>query len=280
MSLARRDFLRIAAGSPFVFGLADLLGQEAPRRRAGPAWWEEALRRMKEGDRPALVFVAPATDEGSAPMARALMDLLESGDSRAQEIFCSAVTICLGPEAARACLPESSTPGKVLILDSAGLVLSSTDLKLETLKDPASFFEAFDKPLHGEGRARLAKRAEAVRGKLKADEKSALESLEAEELKEREKATVVLLMNAEALMPLLVFERGNSATVERAARLRSLIDTYFAKCQEKTPGPRLPFGTRIAPGHGCGVEREDVSVQCGMAQLEGKGQRLLLLLKE
>jgi hypothetical protein len=88
------------------------------------------------------------------------------------------------------------------------------------------------------------------------------------------------LKEAEALMPLLIFERGNSTTPERSARLHRLIDTYFDKCEEKSPGPRLPFGARIAPGMGCGVEREDVSVQCGMARLEGKGQRLLLLLKE
>jgi hypothetical protein len=40
------------------------------------------------------------------------------------------------------------------------------DLNLDALKSPAGFFEAFDKPLHGEGRASLSKRAEAVRGKL------------------------------------------------------------------------------------------------------------------
>lgn len=235
---------------------------------------------MKDGERPGLVFLAPATDEWPVPMAKALLDLLESGDSRAHEIFCSAIVTCLGPEVASACLPESATPGKVLVLESTGRVQSTVDLKLENLKEPAVFFETFDKLLHGADRARLSTRAEAVRGKLTDEEKKAFETLEADDLPVREKASAVLLKNAEALMPLLVFERGTSATPDRAARLRSLIDTYFNRCEEKTPGPRLPFGTRIAPGMDCGVDRDDVAVQCGMARLEGKGQRLLILLKE
>jgi len=280
MSLYRRDFLQVFAGAPLVFGLRDLLTLESSRR-AGPTWWEDALNRMKTSASPALVFVAPTPDERRESLAKSLMNLLESGDSRAHEIFCSAVVICLGPEMAKVCLPDSSDPGKVLVLEPSGKVLSTTDLSIEALKNPTVFAETFAALLHGEGNALLSKRADAVQSKMTEEEKRAVATIDAEGIDAREKASTTLAKNADALMPLLVLERRKSTTPERAARMKALIEEYFQKCPEKIPGPRLPFGTRIDPGWGCGAEfNEGASIQCGMARLEGKGERFLRFLKE
>ena len=82
-------------------------------------------------------------------------------------------------------------------------------------------------------------------------------------------------------MPLLIFERRTSKDSERRGRARQIIDARFEAADEKSPGPRLPFGTRFEAGYGgCGADMEEgVSIQCGMGRLEGKGERFLRFLE-
>jgi len=280
MQINRRAFLRVASTSPLVFGLGELFAQESPRQEA-PSWWKGALSRMKELGRPGLVFIAPAEAGAREALAKAILDLLESEDSRAREIFCSAVVACFRPDVARACFADDAAPGRVLVLDPAGRVVGKYDLRLDELRDPLAFEGHFSKRLYGEGDARLSGPAELLRAKLTDEEKSAFAELTAEDLAARERASGALTKRSETLMPLLVLERRSSKDPERAARIRRIIDARFGAADEKTPGPRLPFGTWIEPGYGgCSAQEDGVAVQCGMGRLEGKGQRFLRFLEK
>lgn len=270
----RRTFLQL----PIVFGLGDLF---LPAAQDPPAWWKDALDRMKKLDRPGLVLVMPETEEARDAYARAVLDLLESEDSRAREIFCAAVFIFLRREPAIACLGADASEGRVLALDSDGRVTGKVDRMLDDLKEAGAFHDRASKLLYGDADARLAPAAERVRAKLTPGEMAALGELTAEEPARRDAATAVLARNSDALMPLLVQERRRSKDPERAARLRRVIDGRFEAADEKTPGPRLPFGARIDPGWSCAPgEEEGVAIQCGQAKLEGKGQRFLRFLEK
>jgi hypothetical protein len=273
MRLDRRSFLELASTGPLVFGLGDLLAIN--RFQAIPTWWESALKRMKDADQPGLVFIAPSEVEAQVTLGQALLALLDGGDIRAREIFCTVVGVALSPEAAKICLPASSEPGQVLVLEFSGKVVATSDFALDTMRDPGLFAETVDK-LVG---ARLVKKAEAVRGKVTEEEKRAFETLDAEEVEIRGRAAEILARNAGRLMPLLVIER-RSATLERAGRLRQVIDGYIERWDENTPGPRLPFGTRsFAILHtGCLPQDEGEAVQCGMGRMEVRGREFLRFL--
>lgn len=280
MSFDRRAFLKFASASPFVLGLGDLWAR-APQSPEPPAWWLGALDHMKYVGRPGLVFVVPEEEDKRDAFADSMRDLLESGDSRAHEIFCSAVVICLRPDVARACLRGDAEPGRTLVLDVKGRIIEKCDRSQGALRNPEIFEERFSKLIHGDGNARLAAATERLRARLTDGEKAALADLDAELLETRERATRTLTKNAETLLPLLILERRTEKDPERAARLRQIVDERFKAADEKLPGPRLPFGSYFRPGGGCGAEREEgVSIQCGMAQLTGKGQRFLRFLTE
>jgi len=277
MKVDRRTFLGFAATGPLIFGLNELFGQVQVQEP--PPWWKGALKRMKETGRPGLVFVAPASADRITELGWAIRDLLESGDSRAQEIFCSAVVICLRPDVARVCLPGDAAPNVILVLDSSGKVVERAESCGVGLENPKSFEERFSLLLHGEGDARLAESADKVRASLTDAEKRALADLAAETVEARDRAARELAKNSEALMPLIVYERRHSKDQQRAAVLQRLVDSRFEAADETAPGPRLPFGARYEAGHGCGAELEEgVPTQCGMARLEGKGQRFLKFL--
>lgn len=280
MKIDRRAFLQFASTSPLVFGLSELFART--QSQDPPSWWKNALDRMKLLDRPGLVFVAPVGENDRDNFGWALRDLLESGDSRAREIFCASVVVCLHPNVAARCLPEGAVPGRILVLDPVGRVVDKSELRMKELRNPEAFEQAFSKLLHGEGDAHLALSARVVRAKLTDAERRALADLSADDLARRESATAELAKRAEMLMPLLVFERRSSKDPERQARLRQIIDARFDASDEITPGPKLPFGSRFEPGlGGCGAEQEDgVSIQCGMGRLEGKGQRFLRFLEK
>jgi hypothetical protein len=274
LSFDRRAFLKFASASPFVPGLTDLWAQS----QDAPAWWQGALDHMKYRGRPGLVFVVPEEEDKRDAFADSMRDLLESGDSRAQEIFCSAVVICLHPEVARVCLRDEAEPGRTLVLDVKGCVIEKCDRSQGALRNPEVFEERFSKLIHGDGNARLAAEAVRLRARLSNGEKAALAELNAESLEVRERATRTLMKNAETLLPLLIFERRVEKDPERAARLRQIVDQRFKAADEKLPSPRLPFGSYFQPGGGCGAEEEGVTIQCGMAQLTGKGTRFLRFL--
>ena len=276
MRLARRDFLRFATGTPFVFGLTDLLAQS----QEPPAWWKEALARMKDRARPGLVFIAEESAEERKKLGWAIRDLLESEDGRAREIFCGSVVVCLRPGIARACLGDAAAPGRGIVLDPSGRVLEKFDLRLEDLKDPAVFEERFSKRLYGEGEARLAAAADRIRSTLRPEDKKAFEDLNAESAADRDRASATLLGGFNALSSLILHERRKAADGDLAARLRRIIDAHFEAADEKTPGPRLPFGAKFEAGCSCAAEEEGVPSQCGMGRLEGKGQRFLEFLEK
>ena len=278
MRIDRRAFLGFVSASPFAFGLDELLAGTTPQEI--PRWWNSALNRMKELDRPGLVFVGPTEDQALETLGFALRDLLESGDPRAREIFCASVVVCLHPSLAAPCLPEAAEPGRVVILDPKGQVVEKAVIPLGALANPGAFEEFISPLLYGEGDARLAAAAERVRSKLTAEEKAALSDLSSDvNIPTRERAARLLARRTDFLMPLLVFERRKGGDSERSIRTRSLIEAQFAASEEKSPGPRLPFGAKYKPGHGCASDEEDgSSIQCGMSRLEGKGQRFLKFL--
>jgi hypothetical protein len=260
--------------------LGELFPQASPCQEV-PAWWKAALKRMKELGRPGLVFIAPENEADLEKLGRSIRDLLESGDSRAQEIFCYAVVVCLRINIARVCLPDDAAPGRVLVLDESGRVIEKAEPPGSALEKPEAFEERFSSLIHGEGERRLSASADRLRPKLTDTEKAAFTDLSADAVAARDSATATLAGNSEMLMSLIVRERRATKEAERAARLRQIVDARFKAADEKTPGPRLPFGTWFDPGTGCGIELEDgVSIQCGMARLEGKGQRFLRFLKE
>ncbi len=280
MKIDRRAFLQFASTSPLVFGLGDLFART--QAQDPPSWWKDALDRMKLLGRPGLIFVAPVGENDCEDFGWALRDLLESGDSRAREIFCASVVACLHSNVAASCLPEDAVPGRILVLNPDGRVVDKSELHMKELRDPEAFEQTFSKLLHGEGDARLVSSARGVRAKLTDAERKALADLSADDVGRREGATAELAKRAEMLMPLFVFERRGSKDPERQARLRQIIDARFDAADESAPGPRLPFGSRFEPGRGgCGAELEEgVSIQCGMGRLEGKGQRFLRFLEK
>jgi hypothetical protein len=270
MTLDRRAFLQFASASPLVFGLDSLFA--ATQSPEPPDWWKTALNRMKDLGRPGLVFIAPEAEAGSVALGTAIRDLLESEDSRAREMFCGAVVVCLSHSIAEACLPKDGDSHRVLLLDPSGRVIERADLVLVELKDPGAFEERFSKLLYGG--SRLSESADRLRATLTDEEKAAFAKLTAE-------SASTLAKNAEALMPLLIFERRTSKDPERAARLRKIIDSRFESADEKTPGPRLPFGAYYeTPRGGCAAEDDNGAIQCGMAKLEGKGRRFLRFLTQ
>jgi hypothetical protein len=280
MRIDRRDFLGFAATGPLIFGLCDLFAQD--QDQDAPPWWKSALQRMKETGRPGLVFIAPESSDRRTELGWAIRDLLESGDSRAQEVFCASVVVCLRSEMAAACLPGDAAPNRMVVLDPAGKVVENAEITGDELKNPEAFEERMSKFLHGEGEARLALAAEQIRTRLTMGEKLALAGLSSELVEERDRNARELAKSAEALMPLLIFERRCSKNPERAGLLRQIIDARFGAADELSPGPRLPFGAKFTPFFGgCGAESGDgVSIQCGMARMEGKGQRFLEFLKK
>jgi len=276
MKLPRREFLRLASASPFVFGLNELLGQT----QEPPAWWKEALARMKDRAQPGLVFISEEFAEERKKLGWAIRDLLENDDARAREIFCASVVVCLRPEIARACLGAAAAPGRVLVLDPSGHLLEKFDLRLEDLKDPSIFEERFSKRLYGEGEVRLAAAANRIRSTLLPEEKKAFEDLSAESVADRDRASAILLGAFNTLAWLVLYERRKAADGEKDARIRRIIDAHFEAADEKTPGPRLPFGARFEAAVTCAPEEEGVPSQCGMGRLEGKGQRFLEFLEK
>ena len=276
MKLARRDFLRFASASPLVFGLNDLWAQS----QESPAWWKEALARMKERAMPGLVFISETSKEEREKLGWAIRDLLESGDARARDIFCGSIVVCLRPEIARACLGDAAAPGRGLVLDPSGRVLEKFDLRLEDLKDPAVFEEQFLKRLYGEGEIRLAAAADRIRSTLRPEDKKAFDELSAESAVDRDRATATLLKAFNSLSSLILVERRKATDGERAARFRRIIDDYFEAADETSPGPRLPFGAKFRVPLTCAPEEEGVPSQCGMGRLDGKGQRFLEFLEK
>jgi hypothetical protein len=276
MTLGRRAFLTLASTSPLVFGLADLHARA--QKGEAPEWWKRALDRMKELQRPWLVFIMPVTEELRDQVAQHLLDLLEDESPEIAEVFCSTVVACLRPAVADACLKNDAVPGRVLALDPSGRVVGKCELEFDDLREPEDFEARYMRLVHGEKRNRFEGIAEGIRAKLTDEERKAFDLLDAEELAVRERATEVLARRAEVLMPLLVFERRRALQPEKEARLRRIIHERFKAADEKKPGPRLPFGTRIVAGGGCGADEGRGAIQCGMAQQEGKGQRFLRFL--
>ena len=115
---------------------------------------------------------------------------------------------------------------------------------------------------------------------MRPEDKKAFEELTAENAADRDRATATLLAAFNSLSSLILFERRRSADGERAARLRRIIDSKFEAADEKTPGPRLPFGTKFEAAWTCAPEEEGVPSQCGMGRLEGKGERFLEFLEK
>lgn len=272
----RRAFLAQAAAAPLVFGLADLAAQEAKE----PPWLAEALGRMKRTGRWGVVIVAPPGDRERRRLGRALYALteLDDEDHEAHRIFCEAVVIAMTPEAAAGRFPRGANR---VLLGPDGAVLASGTVEPALFEDPAKFAESFEPFVHGEKRARLVERAEAIEKGLPEDARKALGSLGAESAEERLQAVLVLSRRVESITPCLVRLEllGRGAEERRQARL--LLLRYFATFPAESFGSRLPYGSympKLASSCGHWVLEGEPQMGCGMGRVPKKSGRFVLFL--
>jgi len=254
----RRTFL---LGAPMVFGLRELLlGQDAPRK---PAWFDEALARMKETGRDGVVIVG----EGRA-LGEALLALTESKDGDVRELFVEAVVVCMTPALAKKHFDTEKTR---LLLDAAGKVESKDDATVETYDDAKKFVESYRALLHGRDGARLRAAAKRV-ADAKLDE--AIDRLDSDGATD-ERAMAAVRAKAAGAVPRLVLARMEAVHKEGRERLRSIIDGLRARA--------LPYGSVLPKfGSSCGewVEAEEQVVKCGMAETPERSRKFLKFLTE
>src|SRR5918996_6442132 len=99
MSMDRRAFLSIVAGSPLIFGLREIFAQEPDTR---PEWFRKALEHMKERKLHGVVIVVPEADPQQLEFGRCLWKLLEDDYPEAHELFLAGAFIFMTPAMAAA----------------------------------------------------------------------------------------------------------------------------------------------------------------------------------
>jgi len=279
----RRAFLSIVAGSPFVFGLRDLLAQDPT-----PDHLAAALERMKETRRYGAVLVIPPGRKGQVRLGEAILARLNRPEVEDNEIFCEVVFLCL-TEAQAVGIEGGPLKGDRSILDGAFRILLDPDGKrvagdridLCVLETRVSFRKSFDEFVHGEDGERLSANAKEIEKTLPPEVIRARDSMiqprpnpmPEEDRAERGRGYAYLKERIDVLAPWLAnhTKRGRGE-----GPFRVLLWQYFLDQSELAPEPCLPYGIRVerfARKPGCGETEA-----CGRARIRLTDYRFLQFL--
>ena len=156
----RRTFLSIVAGSPLVFGLRQLLGQETDAR---PEWYKQALSRMKERKLHGVVVIAPAAEPEQLELGKQLWDLLDGDFPEAHELFVTGVFMVVTPALAGATGVRTAGENENrFLLDPEGKRVAADSVELKSFESADAFVASFSPLLHGESDKRLKARADEL----------------------------------------------------------------------------------------------------------------------
>src|SRR5262245_32020321 len=153
MSLDRRTFLKSVAAAPCIFGLRQLLAQEPDAR---PAWFKQALARMKERKLHGVVIVAPAAEPEQLELGRRLWDLLDGDFPEVHELFLTGVFVVMTPALAEASgVRKAGEKEDRFILEPEGKRVAADTRDAKAFDTPAGFVASFAPALYGESGERL-----------------------------------------------------------------------------------------------------------------------------
>jgi hypothetical protein len=304
----RREVLRAAAtGLPFVFGFAALgagrlferaanAGDDvpapapgaapakspAPAPSATPAWWTQALARMKDESRPGLVLRVPVKKGVAMRLGWRMVEWLDRATGVQGAPFLEAVVVFLSADDLARLVKDAKPDEDAVLVDEAGARVDGRVTSLPKL------FESDDEPsgvlggllrgplgTTGEAKdARLVERAAKARPRLPDDVAAALDRMETEG-----DATLVAA-NAWRTTSLVLLALRD-AEGERAKRLTHVLDLAFEGASRWKPSARLPFGLEVVQGEGgCGGGEFDddgnpIAVDCGMGRVTPDGREFL-----
>jgi len=261
----RRAFLSIVAGSPFVFGLGELLAQDTP-----PDFLAAALKRMKETRRFGVLLVIPTGKESQKRLGEGLLARLPTGSKAGGEgfeLFCAHVFACVG-EAEAAPFGGGKPAGEGILrilLGPDGKWIASDRVGLDIIESAAKFRQSFATFIHGTDGARLRDHARAIEKDMSEDLKKAAGRLGGEPTEARA-AINLLKAGADSIAPWLV----QKALESEGVPFRAVLWEYYLEQSVKLPEPSLPYGIRVER-----VAVEDPCPPCGMAAYRPTAYRFL-----
>jgi len=286
--IERRTFLSFVGftAMPALFGLPRLsFCQDADK---GPAWFQSALKKMKELGMPGIILVRPTHPMEQQELGFGLWDIVDSQNPDAHEIFLTSAFICLTPELAeRVGVRKADEKSNRFLLDAEGKRVVADIVTVETFARPDAFAASFAPFLHGRELQRLKERVAPLRRTLPDEARQAIELLDSEQVEVRDRAAGTLMKIGAAWHPLLALEHRTTSSEEVRARLKSILEAIYQGHATKKEDGRLPYGTRKPEfkEHGCGgwyevseSDKEDVSsmVDCGMGRMSDAKVRILL----
>lgn len=259
----RRVFLSIVAGSPLIFGLKELLGQDpAPSDKVVPEWFNGALKRMKETNRFGLVIVLPEGAEERKRLGNALIARYQDPPALDYEAFWVVVVICLTRDQAARCLGELRADDNRVLLDPSGKKVQSDRTVIETLEDRRRFDVSLRQFVYGKEGQRLKDLASEIEKGMNPEHRKAVDAVADRGMGDGE-AWTTALRAADAVMPWIIHEihRKTPEVVRTVPFLQLLVGAWFIEQSNRDPDPCLPFGvkTELLPFN-------DPCPSCGLVQ--------------
>jgi hypothetical protein len=204
-----------------------------------PGLLGRAMKRMADECKPAIVLLI-RPDHRNAQLSHGLAELLFDTAADANRLLGQAIL---------ACVPIAEIQSAFQVKeDSIAVLLDHKGRSIDELgQEPWPFENAvgqLTRFLHGPGRKHLAATSSAQRQclgvELLAQVEAAVQSLSADDYREREMATRKLVETAHRSSAILV-EAHLRGDEERRSRIDQVFDRWFSKLPETT-GQRLPFG--------------------------------------
>ena len=293
MDTNRRNFLIQSGTTLGVFGLGYLLWDaEAPSGNGGtdpgtpgdagrpPApkrppgeLLGAAIRRMRDENTFGVAVRIPDDAEHRHTPGHILVYHLNERGPECDELFAETVFVCLETAVIQKELLGANPSHSLCLFTPDGKVVASVPFDYEANR--REFVIGVRELVHGEGDARLRRRADSILADCDPAVAQALARLESP----GDKAAV--LGQASTLAPLLVHERLQAPAGPRRDALAELIGRYVAAAAANAPGPRLPFGVELeAESGGCGDSCKEqpprnYRIACGMGRV-GPGTRSFL----
>jgi hypothetical protein len=268
MSIGRRTFLAQVASLPLVYGL------QAEQEKGGedPAWFAQALARMKETGRWGVVLLLPGAANARWVLGQTLWAItaFESEDLDAHRLFCETVFIVMTPEFAGKHFPGKEGSNRIL-LSHDGNFLASDQIDLGILAKPADFFTSFGQFIHGENNQRLVERARNMEKTFSSELKEAFSKLGSELDEERLQAGLTVVCQIEGVTPVLMSIAETAEAPRRRLQARNLLTSYFSGLRPDAPGAKVPYGCS-------GPHYYDPCRSCGMARVPERSRMFLKFL--
>jgi hypothetical protein len=261
--MIRRDFLRIAGATPLIVGLDRLFAQDD----GIPAWYTNALKRLKATGRHGIVFVVPVDADERAAWAQAFLDLVDADNADVREVLGLGVVVCVTPEVAARTVRSGGSKDNRFLLDADGKTLASDSVEGASLA-PEAFIKASREWLHGKDNERLKAAADAHLKAAPDSVRTALDKLALESIEARDEARGVLQAKADGIFALLVWTRLTTKNRDVSASIEFIIKGWSAAAG------RVPFGAQVVDLPVKGRECNE----CGMMRVRPEHRRLLTFL--